>query len=171
MSKGFEEPAESAVSEPSAEDVDELKEAEKQKLAAAEEDYAAREAASNEGYAPGEPGRQQDRGCSGGTAWVPGVILIGLGVVFLFSNLTGFELHNWWALFILIPAFASFGKALEAMRREGEMTREVWGALSGGAILLLIAGAFLFNLNWGLIWPIFLIIGGLGMLLGARGAW
>jgi hypothetical protein len=103
--------------------------------------------------------------------WMPGVVLIVIGLAFLASNFSGFQLRNWWALFILIPAFASFGKALEAMRREGEMTREVWGALSGGAILLLIAGAFLFNLNWGLIWPIFLIIGGLGMLLGARGAW
>jgi len=30
-----------------------------------------------------------------------------------------------------------------------------------------VASAFLFNLDWALIWPFFLIIGGLGALIGA----
>ena len=38
-------------------------------------------------------------------AWIPGIALIGLGIVFLIQNYLGEEIHNWWALFILIPVF------------------------------------------------------------------
>lgn len=37
--------------------------------------------------------------------WIPGIVLIGLGVIFLVQNYMGQQLRNWWALFILIPAF------------------------------------------------------------------
>jgi hypothetical protein len=36
-------------------------------------------------------------------------------------------------------------------------------------ILLLLALIFLLDLNWGTIWPIFLIVVGAGVMLGAFG--
>ena len=99
------------------------------------------------------------------------MILIGLGLIFLLNNTTGYAIHNWWALFILIPAIGSFSKAADAIRSAGEFDRAAWSALAGGVILTLVASAFLFNLDWGLIWPVFLIIGGLGLFLGALREW
>ncbi len=98
--------------------------------------------------------------------WLGGVILIAIGVIFLFSNISGFYLNNWWALFILIPAIGSFGKAWNGYRENGRLDGEARGGLIGGLILTLVASAFLFNLDWGMIWPLFLIIGGVGALLG-----
>lgn len=98
--------------------------------------------------------------------WGTGLILIGIGIIFLISNTTGFHLHNWWALFILIPAFSKFGDAVNNYQKKGRLTRSGRGSLTGGLILSLIASVFLFNLDWGLIWPVFLIIGGLSALLG-----
>jgi hypothetical protein len=96
--------------------------------------------------------------------WVPGVILIAIGVIFLFTNLTGFHLHNWWALFIMIPAVKNFGSAWGSYQRHGRFTKSARGSVTGGMILSLIASAFLFNLDWGLVWPFFLIIGGVAAL-------
>ena len=97
--------------------------------------------------------------------------LIGWGLIFLLNHTTRYTINNGWALFILIPAIGSFSKAAEIIRSEGEFNRQAWGALASGTILTLVASAFLFNLSWGLIWPIFLIIGGLGLLLGALRSW
>lgn len=96
--------------------------------------------------------------------WLPGVVLIAIGVIFLFTNLTGFSLDNWWALFILIPAVSNFGNAWRKYQRHGRLTRGARGSITGGLILTLIASAFLFDLDWGLIWPVFLIIGGISAL-------
>ena len=98
-------------------------------------------------------------------AWVPGLILIGIGAYFLLTNFTDFELHNWWALFILIPAFGSLGKFMSDYRRAGRITGDARGALIGGLIMLFVAAIFLFGLDWGAVWPVFLIIAGLGALL------
>lgn len=98
-------------------------------------------------------------------AWVPGLILIGIGTYFLLTNFTDFELTNWWALFILIPAFGSLGKFMSDYRRSGRITGESRGALIGGLIFLFVAAVFLFGLDWGTVWPVFLIIAGLGALL------
>ncbi len=100
-----------------------------------------------------------------GGAWVPGLILIGIGVYFLLTNFTDFELHNWWALFILIPAFGSLGKFMSDYRRAGRIGGDARGALISGLILLFVAAIFLFGLNWGTVWPVFIIIAGLGALL------
>lgn len=98
-------------------------------------------------------------------AWVPGLILIGLGAFFLLRNFTDFRLDNWWALFILIPAFGSFGNFARVYRQSGRLSGEARGSLIGGLILTFIAATFLFSWDWGVVWPIFLIIGGVGALL------
>ncbi|HMN62375.1 MAG TPA: hypothetical protein PJ988_18560 [Anaerolinea sp.] len=41
-----------------------------------------------------------------------GVILILLGGLFLLQQYTHFDFRNWWALFILIPAFGAFTSAV-----------------------------------------------------------
>lgn len=101
----------------------------------------------------------------GDNNWLAGVILIVLGGVFLLSNLTNFHLDNWWALFILIPAFGSLGSAWQAYQKNGRFGESVRGPLIGGFILFFVASVFLFGWNWGTIWPVFLIIGGIGALL------
>lgn len=103
---------------------------------------------------------------SSGHNWIPGAILIGLGLIFLVSNITGFYLQNWWALFILVPGVASFFNAWNAYREDGRWSKRARGGLVGGAIISLVAIIFLFNLDWGTIWPAFLILIGLNILIG-----
>jgi len=110
----------------------------------------------------------QDKGAAQSKypAWIVGGVLILVGVIFIIKNVSGFELHNWWALFILIPAFASLGTAYTMYRKnEGRFTAASRGPLIGGLVLLFVAGVFLFNLDWGAMWPVLLIIVGAGVLL------
>jgi len=102
-----------------------------------------------------------------GPHWGAGIALIVIGLIFLLSNVTGFRLDNWWALFILIPAVGSFSEAWRNYQRHNRFTRASRSSLLWGVIISLVAFTFLFDLDWGLIWPIFLIIGGLGALMGA----
>ena len=104
---------------------------------------------------------------SNNSAWIGGVILIVLGVIFLMQNVRGFELNNWWALFILIPALGSFADAWNIYRQTGRLSRRVRGALVSGCVFLLITATFLFNWNWGLVLPVLLIIWGVTMLLNS----
>ena len=110
--------------------------------------------------------RRAQRG-SNNTAWIGGVILIVLGVIFLLQNVRGFYLNNWWALFILIPAFGSFADAWNRYRQDGRLSRRVRGALITGCVFLLITAAFLFNWNWGLVLPVLLIVWGVTLLLNS----
>lgn len=98
--------------------------------------------------------------------WMPGVVLIAIGVIFLATNLGGFHLNNWWALFILIPAVSNFSSAWQNYKVNGRLQKAGRGSITGGLILTLISFTFLFGWDWGVIWPIFLIIGGVGALLG-----
>jgi hypothetical protein len=100
--------------------------------------------------------------------WIGGMILIGIGAIFLLSNLNVFHLNNWWALFILIPAFANFGNVWQSYQQHGRLTGSARGSLTGGIVISLIACSFLFSWNWSVIWPIFLIIGGIGALMNSR---
>jgi hypothetical protein len=94
-----------------------------------------------------------------------GAALILLGVVFLLRNVGWLELNgNWWALFILLPVSGIFFTAWQRYQRLGRLTSGIVSSLLGGCVLLFVMAVFLFNLNWGTIWPVFLIIGGLGAL-------
>ncbi|MBE0699600.1 MAG: hypothetical protein IH586_21965 [Anaerolineaceae bacterium] len=100
-------------------------------------------------------------------AWIGGAILILIGFIFLLRNVTGFSLNNWWALFILIPAIGSFGRAISAYQTNGRLSAPARRALISGLVLTFIAAVFLFNLDFGSLWPVFLILGGIGLLLNA----
>jgi hypothetical protein len=100
-----------------------------------------------------------------GNEWVWGLVLIALGGLFLVQNMTGFELNNWWALFILLPAFGAFGRAIERYRAMGRFSSQVRGPLLGGIVLVVVALVFLFNLQFENLWPILLILGGVLLLV------
>jgi hypothetical protein len=101
-------------------------------------------------------------------AWAVGGVLILIGVIFLLKNVMGFSLNNWWALFILIPAFGSLATAWGMWEKGGrKFSAAVRGPLIGGVILVAIAVVFLLELDWGTIWPVFLIIAGGVTLLTA----
>ena len=96
--------------------------------------------------------------------WIGGAILILLGVVFLLQNMGIPFPANWWALFILIPAFWAFVAVWESYRDNGRLTRGGTGSLAGGGLLTILALVFLLNVNVGLFWPVLLIVGGLVLL-------
>jgi len=109
--------------------------------------------------------RAERRAAREGRAWIGGVILIGLGVIFLLHNAGALHLHNWWALFILIPALGSFATAYGAFRTNGgRLNSMVRGSIIGGLVFTALAAAFLFELNLSLLLPAVLILAGVGML-------
>jgi hypothetical protein len=96
--------------------------------------------------------------------WMGGAILILVGIAFLLENLGIPFLANWWALFILIPAFWSCVAAWDLYQDSGRVTRGAAGSLTVGVLLTALALAFLLNLSVGLFWPILLIVGGILLL-------
>jgi hypothetical protein len=103
-------------------------------------------------------------------SWLPGIILILLGGIFLTQNYFGTTLRNWWALFILIPAFSALTTAY-ALWRDG---RGQWatGPLLAGLGFVALTAIFLLDVPIGQLWPVFLIVAGLGLLLSrGRSGW
>lgn len=103
---------------------------------------------------------------------VVGLALILIGGLFLLSNfglLRGINLpHNWWALFFLIPIVATLASLVRKLQISGgRITRDIYGHLVGILVLGLLMTIFLLDLNWGKVWPAFLIIAGLGALASA----
>ena len=109
------------------------------------------------------PSRHEGKDRNG--KWGGGAILIGIGLVFLLQNVTDFSFDNWWALFILIPGVASLVNAWQYYHEDGRFSERASGPFVGGLILLFIASIFIFGLDWGAVWPVFLIIAGFGALL------
>ena len=95
--------------------------------------------------------------------WIPGIVLIGIGLIFLAQNYLGQEIRNWWALFILIPVFFTLERGYASLR--GGRNAEALGQLMGGLVLVALVVIFLFDLEFGQLWPIFLIIGGITLLI------
>jgi hypothetical protein len=96
--------------------------------------------------------------------WLGGAILILLGVALLLQSLGLPFLANWWALFLLIPAFWAFVAAWDCYQDNGRLTRGGVQALAGGILLTILALVFLSNLDLGLWWPVLLIVAGLVLL-------
>jgi hypothetical protein len=100
---------------------------------------------------------------------VPATIVIAIGVLFLLNNLgypLWFFFHgNWWALFILLAAIPPFTRAYETYRAQGKLDAEGIHSVLAGSAVVLVAGMFLAGLDWTTWWPVFLILGGLFMLV------
>ncbi len=104
--------------------------------------------------------------------WIVGAVLIVVGIVLLLQNFGFTALTNWWALFILIPGVGSFGTAWAIYRNQGgQFTTAMLGPILIGLILIGVSFAFLFEVtvNWNLLFPIILILVGIGALLGSMG--
>lgn len=116
------------------------------------------------------PGRHYRNGYM---PWIPGLVLVLIGGYLLLRNLgiipDDFALQNWWALFILIPAFGALYNAWRNYQEAGQFTDAARRPLIGGLVLLVVAGIFLFNFNWSLVWPVLLILAGIAVL--TRGMW
>lgn len=106
----------------------------------------------------------------GAPGWILGAILIVVGLVLMAQNF-GFDgLQNWWALFILIPAFGALGNAWRSYQATGSFAN-TGGSLIGGLFLLFLSAYFLFDfrfdIDWRIVGPAFLILGGGVLLLQA----
>lgn len=99
----------------------------------------------------------------------PAIAIIAIGVLFLANNL-GYNLAfldrgNWWALIILLAAFAPLVRAYEVYRARGRIDVEASHSLLSAAGIVLVGVLFLFELDWGTWWPLFVILGGLFTLV------
>ena len=101
-----------------------------------------------------------------------GLVVILVGVLFLLRNfgihLPFMALHNWWALFILLGAVPSLGLAAQRYQRTGQVDMIVLHSLLSAACVILVASFFLFDLDWEMWWPLFVIYGGLWVLVGGK---
>jgi hypothetical protein len=99
--------------------------------------------------------------------WIPGLVLIAVGALFLLEN-AGLPVlvGNWWALFILSPAIAVFAAAWRLYRQTGQTSPRVVGLVTGGLVPLTIAVIFLFNVDLGNAWAVLLVLGAGTLLRG-----
>ncbi len=104
--------------------------------------------------------------------FIPGTILIGLGLIFFYNTLSG-DWDSWAYMWTLIPAFVGIGLILAA--RAGGwantiVTTGLWLALGSGALFSLIA-MFAGSQAFGAIGPLVLIaIGVLFLIRASRSA-
>jgi peptidoglycan/LPS O-acetylase OafA/YrhL len=103
------------------------------------------------------------------SGWILGALLILVGLALLLQQLNIATFANWWALFILIPAFWAFVAAWNRYQAVKKLTGRAVGALVVGILLTLVALAFLFNYYplASFFWPALLLLGGLAFLVTA----
>lgn len=109
--------------------------------------------------------RRQARAARRGGAWVGGAVLIAVGILLLFQTLTSFSLEKWWALIILIPAAGAFANSWRIYRSGSRLSAPARASLLGGILLIMVTATFLLDLNWTVLGPVLIILGGLGILL------
>jgi peptidoglycan/LPS O-acetylase OafA/YrhL len=104
---------------------------------------------------------------SGGDAWIVGIILIALGGLFLMRTMgTDIPVTNWWALFILIPAFGALSAAWRMYREaDNRLTTAARSSLLVGLVLSFITFMFLFEISWTYVGPILIIVVGIAIIL------
>ncbi len=100
--------------------------------------------------------------------WVVGIALILLGGLFMLDtlNVMDINIHNWWAIFILIPGLRMVANGWQQYQQEQSLNSG--NAALGGLFLIALSCIFFFNLSWSLFLPILLIGGGLYLLLFRR---
>jgi len=100
---------------------------------------------------------------------VAGLVVIGIGLIFLADNFgvdfPFFGWHNWWAMFILIGAAAPASRAIDRYRSVGTIDAQVAHSMISALAVVAVALIFLLDASFGKWWPIFLVIGGLSMLV------
>lgn len=104
--------------------------------------------------------------------WI-GIVVVIIGGLLLANNLgydIGLErLHNWWALLLFIPAVGKLHEAWSNLRTGFHLGHtSVREPLMTATAFILVAVIFLMGLSWMTWWPVFLILGGLSLLLAGR---
>ena len=99
----------------------------------------------------------------------PALIVIAFGAFFLLGNL-GYDLdffrqNNWWAWLILLAAVAPLLEAVQRFRDVGTIDGGVLHYLLSAAAIVMVALMFILSLSWQVWWPVFVIYGGLCMLV------
>jgi drug/metabolite transporter (DMT)-like permease len=100
---------------------------------------------------------------------IPALLVIAIGTFFLLGNLgidfPLFDYANWWAWFILIGAAWPLFDAVDRYRSTGTVDGEVLRSLLTAAVIVMVALMFILELSWQRWWPVFIIYGGLCMLV------
>ncbi|MFK2929259.1 hypothetical protein [Dyella agri] len=100
---------------------------------------------------------------------IPALLVVGVGLIFLCGNL-GVQLRflnwaNWWAWFMLIGAAWPISEAWDRYRAVGTVDGLVAQSLLNALGIVMVATIFILDLSWGTWWPLFVIYGGLCMLV------
>lgn len=97
---------------------------------------------------------------------IPGIVICGLGVLFLLNNLNIVHIYDWWRLWPVILIVIGLQKLVDSSRPNDR---------AGGIVMLTVGGVFLAN-NLGWLtrdvwewWPLLLIAAGLAMLVNRSG--
>ena len=99
-------------------------------------------------------------------SWGGGLLLIGLGALFLLQNSGAISWGRWWSLLILIPAIAAFTNSWKEYKvRGGQFTSRAIGSLISGLLLVMVMSAIMFNMDWGWVGPALLLLAGLVFLV------
>lgn len=105
-------------------------------------------------------GMSDDRGVPVGA-----LILIAVGVIVLLGNF-GLQIPgHWWSVLLLVPAVGLLVTAIRFYRVDNTFGGRAMGPLIGGLVLLAMALAIFFGLDWGVFWPIVLIAIGAGIIV------
>lgn len=112
----------------------------------------------------GQPGQRGERNA---TATAAALIIV--GGVFLLRNLGILPIYgNWWALLLLVPLLFLGSRILDLRGRNGgSLPPAARGPVTGFLSVALVMVIFLFDLDWGRVWPLFIVIVGVSFLIGA----
>ena len=99
---------------------------------------------------------------------IPALVLIVISGGLLASNFLGIPFDNWWVLFLLTPVIVLFYRVWRDYKSNGRLTSRSIGPLIGSLVLSSMLATFLFDVNWGQLWPVFFVFGGIATLLGKR---
>lgn len=99
---------------------------------------------------------------------IPALILVLVGAGLLVSNFLGIPFDNWWLLFLVTPVIVLFYQVWRDYKGNGRLTNRSIGPLIGSFVLLSMLASFFFDVDWGQLWPVFFIFGGIAVLLRKR---
>lgn len=97
---------------------------------------------------------------------VAGGALLFVGLMFITINLLGVgRLENWWGLFIVLPGLLFVGMGWQAREGNGRIPVLARFSLGLGLVVVTVAVMFLLNLNWGIWWPLMIVMPGAALWL------
>lgn len=97
--------------------------------------------------------------------WIWGGILILVGAALLIGNMTSLRFDNWWAIIVLALGLRSVWRGWQWRKAAGRWSSRARSTLIWGAIITLAGTIFLFGWSWTTLWPLVIIIIGIGSLL------